>query len=112
LAEGDAKSPEGLPASDRQRLLDRLVVSYLERLKLLDELDNLRKEQPENRHEQTLLEGFSGPPPYSVLRVDALRDEQDALRERLQSLASTERALETLKLGRIDAQRQRSASPG
>jgi potassium efflux system protein len=82
------------------------VLAYSERLKLLEELENLKKSPPEKARQQVLLAEFSGSPPYSALRVDALRDEYDALRERQQSLASTERALEKLKVGRIDAQRR------
>ena len=106
LQEGGTTGVEGLPISDRQRLLDRLVLAYSERLKLLEELENLKKSPPEKARQQVLLAEFSGSPPYSALRVDALRDEYDALRERQQSLASTERALEKLKVGRIDAQRR------
>lgn len=79
LQEGGTTGVEGLPISDRQRLLDRLVLAYSERLKLLEELENLKKSPPEKARQQVLLAEFSGSPPYSALRVDALRDEYDAL---------------------------------
>ncbi len=99
---------EGIPSSDRQRLLDRLVVAYGENLKLLDEFEAQKKSPPESLRTQALIAEFTAAPPYSALQVDALRDEYDATRERLQSLTSTERALKTLKVGRIDAQRRAS----
>jgi small-conductance mechanosensitive channel len=99
---------EGLTATDRQRLLDRLVVAYGENLKLLDEFDTQKQSPRDNLLTQSLIAEFAAAPPYSALQVDVLRDEYDATRERLQSLTSTERALETLKIGRIDAQRRAS----
>jgi potassium efflux system protein len=103
---GATTEVEGLAATDRQRLLDRLVVAYSERLNLLDELENLQKFQPESLTQQALMAEFGEPPPFSALRVDALRDEFDTLGDRLRSLDSAERALEKLKIGRIDAQRR------
>jgi potassium efflux system protein len=108
LEEGGTPGAEELPASDRQRLFDRLVIAYSEQLKLLDELESVKTAQPDNPHKQTLMAEFAGPPPYSALRVDALRDLVDSGKERLHSLASTERALETLKVGRLETQ-QRAA---
>ncbi len=105
---GKPTETEGLVATDRQRLLDRLVVAYSENLKLLDEFENQQKSPPASLHTQGLIAEFAAAPPYSALQVDALRDEDDATRERLQSLTSTQLALETLKVGRIDAQRRAS----
>jgi len=107
LEDRGATGAEGLAATDRHRLLDRLVVAYSERLKVLEDLQRLKTFPPESPQQHWLTE-FTGPPPYSALRVDALRDDLDATRARLQSLASNERALETLKVGRIDAQRRAS----
>jgi potassium efflux system protein len=108
LEEGGTPGADELPASDRQRLFDRLVIAYSEQLKLLDELESVKTAQPDSPHQQTLMAEFAGPPPYSALRVDALRDLVDSGKERLHSLASTERALETLKVGRLETQ-QRAA---
>lgn len=97
---------EGGMSTERQRLLDRLVVAYGERLKLLDDMQGLSKLRSESSSQQVLIAEFAGPPPYSALRVDGLRQEYDTTRERQQSLASTERALDTQKRGLIDAQRR------
>jgi len=40
---GTAPEAEELPTTERQRLLDRLVAAYGERLNLIDEADSLRK---------------------------------------------------------------------
>ena len=66
----------GLLVSDRQRILDRLVMAFSEQLSSLDELDELRRSPPEDLRKQALIADFAGPPPYSALRVDAVRDEQ------------------------------------
>jgi hypothetical protein len=42
-----AATENGSPISERQRLLDRLVLLYGERVKLLDELDSLNNAPPE-----------------------------------------------------------------
>ncbi|MBP5997635.1 MAG: mechanosensitive ion channel [Azonexus sp.] len=96
----------GALTSERQRLLERLVVSYGERLKLLDELDALRDGRTDQARRQALYAEFAGPPPYSALRVDALRQEFDAERERLQTLASGERALDAQKRTQVELQRR------
>ena len=96
----------GALSSERQRLLERLVVSYGERLKLLDELDALRDGRTDQARRQALNAEFAGPPPYSALRVDALRQEFDAERERLQTLASGERALDAQKRTQVELQRR------
>jgi len=97
---------DGGSATDRQRLLDRLIVSYSERLKLIDDMEALTRGRPDTVSPPGLLAEFAGPPPYSALRVDTLRQEYDSTRERLHSLASTERALVSQKRGLIDSQRR------
>jgi len=106
IEDGRATSAPGLSATDRQRLLGRLVVAYSEYLKQIEELENQKKSQNDDKRVQGLLATFAGPPPYSALQVDTLRDSYDTGKERLQNLLSTERALQTLKVGRIDAQRR------
>jgi len=101
-------SGEERPTTARQRLLDRLVLLYGERLKLLDELEAMKKSSLETASQKALLAELAGPPPYSAVRTDALRDEYDALREQLKSLASAARALEAQQASLIDA-RQRAA---
>ncbi|EXI82277.1 MAG: Potassium efflux system KefA precursor [Candidatus Accumulibacter appositus] len=89
-----AATEKGSPASERQRLLDRLVLLYGERVKLLDELATLKNLPPETPNQRSVMAALSGPPPYSALRVDALRDEFDTLSEHLKSLGAAGRALE------------------
>lgn len=106
LKAGGTTGDNGGQASERQRLLESLVVAYGERLKWLDDFDTLRKTRPYALNQQSFTAEFAGPPPYSALRVDALRQEFNAVRERLHSLTSTERALESQKRGQIEAQRR------
>ena len=106
IEDGRATSAPGLSATDRQRLLGRLVVAYSEYLKQIEELENQKKSQNDDKRVQGLLATFASAPPYSALQVDTLRDSYDTGKERLQNLLSTERALQTLKVGRIDAQRR------
>jgi potassium efflux system protein len=101
-----AATENGSPASERQRLLDRLVLLYGERVKLLDELDSLNNAPPETPNQRTLLAEFDGSPPYSALRVDALRDEFDTLSEQLKNLAAAGRALEEQQAGLIDGRKR------
>lgn len=106
IEDGRPTKADALPATDRQRLLGRLVVAYSEQLKLLDELESQKRPQADTLRTQGLMADFTGPPPYSAVQVDALRDAYDASKEASQNLASTERALQTLKAGRVDAQRR------
>lgn len=106
LEASGAPGEGGSLTTERQRVLERMVVAYGERLKLLDDLDTLRKARPYTLNQQSFTAEFAGPPPYSAIRVDALRQESNAVRERLQSLASTERALESQKRGQVEAQRR------
>ncbi|WP_169066712.1 mechanosensitive ion channel domain-containing protein [Candidatus Accumulibacter phosphatis] len=103
-----AATENGSPISERQRLLGRLVLLYGERVNLLDELDTLNNAPPETPNQRTLLAEFDGPPPYSALRVDALRDEYDTLSEHLKSLAAAGRALEEQQTELIDARKRAS----
>jgi small-conductance mechanosensitive channel len=105
LEEGSA-SGDVLPASDQQRTLDRLVVAYGERLKLLDQIDTLKKTGVVDFNRQSLIAEFSGAPPYAVARVDLLRDEFDVLRDRLVSLQTQLHALELQKASFLAAQRK------
>ncbi|WP_313950223.1 mechanosensitive ion channel domain-containing protein [Accumulibacter sp.] len=100
----------GLPTSERQRLLDRLVLLYGERVKLLDELEMLKDSPRETANQRTLMAELAGPPPYSALRVDALRDEYDALKAHEKNLAAAERALEVQQAGLVDARKRANAA--
>ncbi len=72
--------------TERQRLLDVLIYYKNEKLWRLDDLAALQKTPSPAIADNPLIKALGGTPPYSVLRVDALRDEFDAQKERLQSL--------------------------
>lgn len=108
LESGASSLADGVPASDRQRLLGRLVVAYSDRLQVLDELEKLKQSRSESSIQPALTADFAGPPPYSALRVDLLRDQQDATSDRLQALILAERALESQKATVLDTQRRAS----
>ena len=106
LAASATQASLGIAFAERQQLLKNLAAAYVAHLKLIDLPDpasNTRTDLPDL---PALAAEFAGPPPYSALRVDALRQEHDALRERLQGLTSNERALESRKRAQVDAQRR------
>ena len=106
IENGTAPDAEQLPTSEHQRLLDRLVAAYGERLNLMDEADSIRKSAPKLQDRSELIAEFAGPPPYPALRVDALREELDLIRDRLKHRTSNKRILETQKQSLIEAQRR------
>jgi len=106
IESGAAPDAEQLPTSEHQRLLDRLVAAYGERLNLMDEADSIRKSVPKMQDRSELIGEFAGPPPYPALRVDALREELDLLHDRLKHRISNKRVLESQKQSLIDAQRR------
>jgi len=106
LKGGAMADSDTAPVNEEQRLLDRLVVAYGGRLRVLDDLDKLKRAPAQDPALKTWLGEFAGPPPYSALRVDVLRDQSEAARERLHALSSTARALEAQKLTLIEAQKR------
>jgi len=108
LEDGSAPATDDLPANERQRALDRLVLVYGERVNLIDETTTLKKSAAAMLDKPALATEFSGPPPYPTLRIDALRDEFDLMRERLKHRESTRQVLESQKQGLIEAQRRAS----
>lgn len=103
IESGASPDAEQLPTTEHQRLLDRLVAAYGERLNLIDDAETVRKSAPRLQDRSQQLAEFAGPPPYPALRVDALRDELDQLRDGLKHRASSKRALESQKQSLIDA---------
>ena len=97
---------QAIAGDERVRLLDRLVGSYGGRLHLLDELTESNRASPEQLRQQSLTAEFAAPPPYSAVRVEAVRDEYDLARERLHSLEAQQRALEAQKAGQLVAQKR------
>ncbi|MGB7501189.1 MAG: mechanosensitive ion channel domain-containing protein, partial [Azonexus sp.] len=108
LEDGSAPATDDLPANERQRVLDRLALVYGERVSLIDESAALKKSATEMQDKPALAAEFSGPPPYPTLRIDALRDEFDLMRERLKHRESTRQVLENQKQGLIESQRRAS----
>ena len=106
IESGGAPDADHLPTTERQRLLDRLVAAYGERLNLLDETDALRRSTPKQQDRSEQIAEFAGPPPYPALRVDELRDELDLVRDRLKHRISSTRILESQKQSLIEAQRR------
>ena len=106
LENGSTPNADDHPATERQRLLDRLVVAYGERLNLIDEADALKKSLPNLQDKPALVAEFAGPPPYPTLRIDALRDEFDLARDRLKHRVSSKQVLESQKQSLIEAQRR------
>jgi small-conductance mechanosensitive channel len=106
IESGAAPDAEQLPTTEHQRLLDRLVATYGERLNLLDEAEGFRKSAPKLQDRSEQIAEFAGPPPYPALRVDALRDELDLVRDRLKHRTSNKRILESQKQSLIEGQRR------
>jgi len=106
IESGAAPDAEQLPTTEHQRLLDRLVAAYGERLNLLDEADGLRKSVPKLQDRSEQIAEFAGPPPYPALSVDTLRDELDVVRDRLKHRTLNKRVLENQKQSLIEAQRR------
>jgi small-conductance mechanosensitive channel len=92
--------------SERQRLLDRLVTLYTERLKRLDQLDALDKSRPASEARRALMAEFSGSPPYPVVRLDGLREELDGMLGHLANLETQVQAAEAQKAGFLEEQRR------
>ena len=106
IESGTAPDAEQLPTTEYQRLLDRLVAAYGERLNLIDEADSLKNSVPKLKDRSEQVAKFAGPPPYPATRIDALRDEVDQMRDRLRHRTSNKRILENQKQSLIEAQRR------
>jgi potassium-dependent mechanosensitive channel len=85
----------------RLRLLDQLVQVRTNSLKFLDEWNAARR-QADSPGEDVMLKAFSGAPPYSVFKLDALYSEQESLEEGVQSLDAHIRALDGKKMVLVD----------
>lgn len=78
--------------ADKQRLLDWLVDLQQEKVKRLEELNVLQLASGQLVETDPLIKALHGPPPYSAIQVDALRDETDGLREKLAAAEASHRA--------------------
>ncbi len=105
---GEMPNEDGLRISERQRLLDRLAALESDKKRRLDELEALQRSTTPTVDSQPLVKILGTSPPYSALRVDALRDELDGQLDRLRSLSSSLTARE-LEKQEIHVQFKRNA---
>lgn len=94
--------PPGVDAREGSDFRDaqfRLVAAYDIQLRALDEIDRARAARKDAEARERDWHGFDSPPPYSILRVDELRDTEADVRDRIRVL---EGELAQIK---IDAQR-------
>ncbi len=89
--------------ADKQRLLDWLVDLQQEKVKRLEELEALLTREQVPAEADPLVKALQGPPPYSAVQVDALRDEIDGLQEKLAAAEASQRANQT-ELQNLNAQ--------
>jgi small-conductance mechanosensitive channel len=82
-------------APDKQRLLDWLVDLQREKVKRLEDLLAFRTVPASPVKADSLVKALQGPPPYSAVQVDALRDEIDGLKEKLAAAEAGFRANQT-----------------
>jgi potassium-dependent mechanosensitive channel len=108
LEDGNATDAGDLPVTERQRLLDQLVLSYGERVNLIDEAAALENSLSSIQGKHAQYAEFSGPPPYPTLRIDALRDEFDLMLDRLKHRESSRKVLDNQKQELIATQRRAS----
>lgn len=86
--DGSAGAPPGTPPgeiAERLTLARQLAASYQQQIDVLDRTDSARHERSEAERALQEWQGFPTPPPYSVLTVDALRDDVDNAEARLES---------------------------
>lgn len=95
--------PEGITASEldsRRRELEQTVLITSTWLKDFDMVTNSRKAAENARAEDAAWTGFKEPPPYSILLLDQLLNEQDAIKAKLtsneSSLANFDRLLSSM----------------
>ena len=93
---------------ERRRLLDVLMYFKNEKLWRLDELISLKKNKPPAIGDDPLVKALGTTPPYSVLRVDALRDELDSMKERHHWLQSVLHVWENEKKSLLERLRKSS----
>lgn len=93
--EAGDRDPSHSLLADKQRLLDWLVDLQMEKAKRLEELLALRNMVAPPIDEDPLVKAIQGSPPYSAVRVDALRDEIDGLKEKLAAVDASFRANQT-----------------
>jgi small-conductance mechanosensitive channel len=100
--EQSERPPEAIPAgidareaAERRDAQLKLAVAYDIQLRALDEIDRNRAARQAAEARERDWTGFDTPPPYSILRVDELREAADLARDRIGLL---EAAVAQLKL--------------
>lgn len=97
--------PEGVSAAeldDRRRGLDAMILISAQWLKNLDAAAAARKDSETARTEYASWTGFKEPPPYSILMVDELLNERDAIRAKLTAYESSLSNYERLLAGVLE----------
>ena len=87
-------TPEEL--DDRRRDLEQMILTASRSIKNLDSVADARKELESSRAEDAAWTGFSENPPYSVLMIDELLNERDAINTNLTSSLSSQSNYERL----------------
>lgn len=91
-AGADVALPAGVTAaelSDYRRDLEQIGLGIVRNQKTLDAVPDARKALEAARAEAADWNGFAEKPPYPVLMIDELRNQQDALREKAASYQSS-----------------------
>jgi small-conductance mechanosensitive channel len=97
-------------AANKRRLVDWLVDLQAERVKRLEELSTLPISSRSTNDDDPVVKALDGPPPFSALQVDALRDEIDSLQENLAAAESNLRASQTEIQNRHDQLENKAAA--
>ncbi|MCX6876146.1 MAG: mechanosensitive ion channel [Verrucomicrobia bacterium] len=80
--------PEGISAAeldDRRRDLDQMVLTSTRSLKNLSAVDDARKTLEASRADEAAWTGFKHQPPYSLLMIDDLLNDRDAVKANISS---------------------------
>lgn len=99
VADGAAALPEGIsPAEldDRRRDLEQMILTSSRSLKNINAVADARKALEGTRAEDAAWTSFKENPPYSLLMVDELLNERDAIQAKLASYESSLTNLESL----------------
>lgn len=102
------RGDEAVHASELQPLLDKLTVVERDKLKRLNELEAAQVASRQKIDTWPVVRELSGPPPYSALSVDALRDTLDNQHEKLQAMSTRWQSFEAEKID-LTRSRQRTA---
>ena len=101
---GSVAVPQGItPAEieDRRRDLEQLVLVTTNSIKGIETADQARKALEKARAEDTAWPGFRETAPFSILLLDDLQNERDAILARLRTHESALTNIETLRTGTI-----------